>query len=198
MLQRLPDYQADAEALEAWHSREGKVYLQTNERYSSALYPFSGVFASISFAGIPEGAESYILNNQIVDENTAVPALQIPGTGSRDSGAVEMTEVDGVEYILLNGAAYVDSAAVPAISGAEESVCTVQGQESARWYQAGSAAGKTMTVEVPEGAMFAVYDANLQMAASSWVYGDTTVTLPEGGWIVFAAEDTARFHITME
>ena len=55
-----------------------------------------------------------------------------------------------------------------------------------------------MTVEVPEGAMFAVYDANLQMAASSWVYGDTAVTLPEGGWIVFAAEDTARFHITME
>ena len=198
VLQRLPDYQADAEALEAWHSREGKVYLQTNERYSSALYPFSGVFAAISFAGIPEGAESYILNNQIVDGNTAVPALQIPGTGSRDSGTVEFTTMDGVEYILLNGATYVDSAAVPAISAAEESVCTVQGQESARWYQAGDAAGRTMTVEVPEGAMFAVYDANLQMTASSWVYGDTSVTLPEGGWIVFAAGDTARFAITME
>ena len=48
------DYEAAsksfAEALEAWHSREGKVYLQTNERYSSALYPFSGVFAAISFS----------------------------------------------------------------------------------------------------------------------------------------------------
>ena len=29
-------------------------------------------------------------------------------------------------------------------------------------------------------------------------YGDTSVTLPEGGWIVFAAGDTARFAITME
>ena len=92
-----------------------------------------------------------------------------------------------------------DSAAVPAISAAESSICTVQGQENARWYQVGSAAGKTMTAEVPENAMFTVYDANLQMVASSWIYGDTSVTLPdEGGWIVFAAGDTARFAITME
>ena len=54
-----------------------------------------------------------------------------------------------------------------------------------------------MTVEVPEDAMFTVYDANLQMVASSWIYGDTAVTLPEGGWIVFAAEDTAQFTITI-
>ena len=93
----------------------------------------------------------------------------------------------------------MDEAAVPAISGEAASICTVQGQESARWYQVGGTAGRTMTVEVPEGAMFAVYDANLQMVASSWIYGDTSVTLPdEGGWIVFAAGDTARFAITME
>ena len=132
-----------------------------------------------------------------MDANTAVPALQIPGTGSRDSGTVEFIERDGVEHILLNGALYMDSAAVPAISAAESSICTVQGQENARWYQVGSADGKTMTAEVPENAMFTVYDANLQMVASSWIYGDTTVTLPEGGWIVFAAGDTARFAVAM-
>ena len=197
VLERLPDYEADPEALAAWQARDGKFYLQVNERYSSALYPFSSVFAGLSFQGLPEGAEGYLLNNQIVDANTAVPALQIPGTGSRDSGTVEFTTIDGVEYILLNGAIYMDSAAAPAISAAESSVCTVQGQESARWYQVGSAAGRTMTVEVPEDAMFTVYDANLQMVASSWIYGDTAVTLPEGGWIVFAAEDTAQFTITM-
>ena len=198
VLERLPDYEAAPEALEAWHSRDGKFYLQVNERYSSVLYPYSGVFAAMSFQGMPEGAEGYLLTNQIVDANTAVPVLQIPGTGSRDSGTVEITDIGGVEYILLNGGLYMDSAAAPAISGAERSYCTVQGQENARWYQVGNAAGKTMAVEVPEDAMFAVYDANFQLAASSWVYGDTAVTLPEGGWIVFAAEDTAQFHITME
>ena len=197
VLERLPDYEADPAALDAWQARDGKFYVQVNERYSSALYPFSSVFAGLSFQGLPEGAEGYLLNNQIVDANTAVPALQIPGTGSRDSGTVEFTEVDGVEYILLNGAIYMDSAAVPAISGADASYCTVQGQDAARWYQVGAAAGKTMSVTVPEDAMFAVYDASLQMVASSWIYGDTTVTLPEGGWIVFAAGDTARFAITM-
>lgn len=197
VLERLPDYVADQEALTAWHAREGKIYLQTNERYTSALYPFSGVFAGISFQGMPKGAEAYMLTNQITDGDTAVPVLQIPGTGSRDSGSVYIRDVDGVEYIDLNGALYMDAAAAPAISAAGSSYCTVQSQDAARWYQVGAAAGKTMSVAVPDGGAFAVYDANLQLAASSWTYGDTSVTLSEGGWVVFAAETTARFDIAM-
>ena len=61
----------------------------------------------------------------------------------------------------------------------------------------GAAAGKVMTVEVPEGGAFAVYDASFQLVASSWAYGDTTALLPEGGYIVFAAGAPCRFDITL-
>ena len=57
------------------------------------------------------------------------------------------------------------------------------------------AAGKTMTVQLPEDAGFWVYDANGQVTASS-VLGDTgAVTLPEGGLVVFAGDPGARFHL---
>lgn len=197
VMERLPDYEAPQEALAAWHAREGKIYLQTNEPYTSALYPLSGVFAAISFQGMPEGAESYMLTNQIVDGNTAVPVLQIPGVGSRDSGTVYIREVDGVEYIELNGGLYMDAAAAPAVYPGALSYCTIQPDGGARWHTAGEAAGKTMTVTVPENGGFCVYNADMTLAASSWIYGDTTVTLPEGGLIVFAGDPGARFTIAL-
>mgnify|MGYP006963146388 FL=1 len=40
-----------------------------------------------------------------------------------------------------------------------------------------------------------MYDAALGLQASSWLYGDTTVVLPENGWIVFSGEEGAQFHI---
>ena len=197
VMERLPDYEAPQEALDAWHAREGKIYLQTNEPYTSALYPLSGVFAAISFQGMPEGAESYMLTNQIVDGNTAVPVLQIPGVGSRDSGTVSIRDVDGVEYIELNGGLYMDAAAAPAVYPGALSYCTIQPDGGARWHTAGEAAGKTMTVTVPENGGFCVYNADMTLAASSWIYGDTTVTLPEGGLIVFAGDPSARFTIAL-
>lgn len=193
VLERLPDYEAPAEALAAWQAREGKIYLQTNERYSSALYAFSGVFGAVSLQGMPEG---YLLTNQITDVNTAVPVVQIPGTGSRDSGYINVVNVDGVEYLEINGGMYRDASAVDEISAANASYCTVD-PDNARWYRVGDAAGKTMTVQVPTDGSFAVYDANMQIVASSWVFGDTNVTLPADGWVVFAAGSTQRFDITM-
>ena len=197
VLEQLPDYQASEEALAAWYAREGKVYFLVNEPYTSALYPLSGVFAAISFQGIPEGAESYMLTNQIVDGNTAVPVLQIPGVGSRDSGTVSMVEQYGVEYISLNGGLYMDVTAVPAVYAGPLSYCLIHEDGAARWFSAGEAAGKTMTVTVPENGGFCVYNADMTLAASSWIYGDTTVTLPEGGWMVFAGDVGSQFTIAL-
>ena len=197
VLEKLPDYQASEEALAAWYAREGKVYFLVNEPYTSALYPLSGVFAAISFQGIPEGAESYMLTNQIVDGNTAVPVLQIPGVGSRDSGTVSMVEQNGVEYISLNGGLYMDVTAVPAVYAGPLSYCLIHEDGAARWFATGEAAGKTMTVTVPENGGFCVYNADMTLAASSWIYGDTTVTLPEGGWMVFAGDVGSRFTIAL-
>lgn len=197
VLEKLPDYQASEEALAAWYAREGKVYFLVNEPYTSALYPLSGVFAAISFQGIPEGAESYLLTNQIVDGNTTVPVLQIPGVGSRDSSTVSMVEQNGVEYISLNGGLYMDVTAVPAVYAGPLSYCLIHEDGAARWFSAGEAAGKTMTVTVPENGGFCVYNADMTLAASSWIYGDTTVTLPEGGWMVFAGDVGSQFTIAL-
>ncbi len=194
-LERLPDYTADEETLSAWENREGKIYLLVNEHYTSALYPFSSVFAGIlSTEGMPE---SYLSINQLTDAYTASPVLQIPGTGSRDAGVIHMVEQDGVEYIELAGSLYRDAATVESSYPGERSYCTVSSADSARWYTVGAAAGKVMTVEVPEGGAFAVYDASFQLVASSWAYGDTTALLPEGGYIVFAAGAPCRFDITL-
>ena len=76
--------------------------------------------------------------------------------------------------------------------------CTIQPGESAHWYWTGDAAGKTMTVQVPEKGGFYVYDAAMQLVASSWLYGDTSVVLPQDGAVVFAGDVGQAFHITLK
>ena len=73
-----------------------------------------------------------------------------------------------------------------------------QVDEVLRVLQVGDAAGKTMTVQVPENSGFWVYDGNGQVTASSVLWGDTTVTLPEDGTIVFAGDPGARFHLRFQ
>lgn len=194
VLQRLPEAETAPEVLAAWRAREGKVYLNLTERYTSVMYPAGGVFASVSLEGSPEG---YMMGSRLVDANTAVSCTQIPGTGSRDSGAAVVTVIDGVEYLEINGSLYRDAAAVPAGSAAERSVCTIQDDGYARWYSVGDCAGRTITVTVPEGAGFCVYDSNRLLTASSHVYGDTAVALPEGGYVVYTGAPGARFEITL-
>ena len=194
-MEKLPQPVADEAAIAAWEAREGKIYAQVNEVYTSALYPFGAVFGAVSLAGSPAG---YLSINRLEDENTAAPVLQIPGVGSRDAGVIEMiTDEDGVEYMTLNGSIYQDTGSfVPIYSGAR-SICTIQSSGYARWYDVGEAAGKTMTVTVPEGGGFCVYDGSLQTVAASWAYGTTTVELPEEGMIVFAGEIGTVFRIAM-
>ena len=138
-----------------------------------------------------------MMSSRLIDENTAASDIQIPGTGSRDSGTASAMVIDGVEYLEINGTIYQDAAALPTASAAESSLCTIQPEGYARWYSIGSCAGQTMTVTVPEDAGFCVYDTNMLMTASSYAYGDTTVTLPEGGYLVYAGAPGARFEITM-
>ena len=67
----------------------------------------------------------------------------------------------------------------------------------ARWYTVSdSAAGKTMTVQLPKDAGFWVYDAAGQVTASSVLWNDTSVVLPEDGVLVFAGDPGARFHLS--
>ena len=109
-----------------------------------------------------------------------------------------MTEQDGVEYLSLMGALYVDGTTIETLYGGASSWSTIQADGYARWYQIGAdAAGKTLTVQVPEHGGFAVYDANGANVAASWAWGDTSAVLPAGGWVVFAGDPGMRFHLAL-
>ena len=193
--ERLPASGADGDTLAAWQAREGRIYVLLNETYTSAFYPFSAVFAGVSLMGSPQG---YLSVNRLADENTAVPVLQIPGTGSRDSAAIVMTEAEGVEYLTCNGSIYRETSTLERIYPGRDSICTIQPDGYSRWYAVGDAAGNTMTVDIPADSGFCVYDAGLQLVAASHAWGDTRAVLPEGGYVVFTGDVGARFQITMD
>ena len=72
---------------------------------------------------------------------------------------------------------------------------TIQSNGYARWCRTWSSSEKTMAIEVPENAGFWVYDKDLQLVASSVLWGDTTVTLPEDGYVAFMGEPGAQFRL---
>ena len=167
-----------------------------NEPYNSQTFL---ALADTASTETPEAVPGYIGASRIVDETTARSEIQVPGVGSRDGVDYQLEDRDGVLWINAKGSLYMDAAGAPELfTGSGASYSTVQDDGYARWYQVGAAAGQTMTVQVPEDAGFWVYSADGQLAASSVVWDDTSVTLPEGGLIVFAGDPGARFHLRFQ
>lgn len=135
---------------------------------------------------------------RIVDAATALFEIQLPGVGGRDGLDYHVEDRDGVTWIIARGSAYMDASAVPELfTGSGTAYTTVQEDGYARWYTVSDgAAGKTMTVQLPEDAGFWVYDAAGQVTASSVLWNDTSVVLPEDGVLVFAGDPGARFHLS--
>ena len=193
---KLAENPIDPKLQAAWDKIQTMSILPMDEPYNSQAYL---ALADAAAAEIPETIPGYIGPDRIVDETTAEFAIQLPGSGGRDGMDFHLEERDGVTWIESRGSWYQDAAAAPAIfTGSGTAYTTVQPDGYARWYQVGDAAGKTMTVQVPENSGFWVYDGNGQVTASSVLWGDTTVTLPEDGTIVFAGDPGARFHLRFQ
>ena len=192
--QKLEENQVSDEVLAAWEARSQKLYLLLDEAWSAQSW-LSAMPATT--AAIPEETPGYIVSNRIVDADTALCEVQIPGTGGRDSADVVFGQENGLEVIYIKDYRYIESAYAEVISPWRTSYCTIQSSGDARWYQAGSAAGKTMSVTLEGDGSFTVYDATGVEVASS-LTGSSSVVLPENGWIVFAGDTGTRFHITMD
>ena len=192
---KLPDNPLTPEVQAAWDDILTMGVLPMDEPYNSQTY---AALADSAAGETPELVPGYMGSMRIVDAATALFEIQLPGVGGRDGLDYHVEDRDGVTWIIARGSAYMDASAVPELfTGSGTSYTTVQEDGYARWYTVSdSAAGKTMTVQLPEDAGFWVYDAAGQVTASSVLWNDTSVVLPEDGVLVFAGDPGARFHLS--
>lgn len=191
-LQKLPENTVTDEMQAAWDTRQGKAYVSVTDKASSQLY-----MSGLPMLGIGT-VDGYLLSNPLTDENRADVAIQIPMMGGRDTSPFVFETIGGVEYVHYTDGLYMDISAVPDIFTGARSHLTIQPTGYNRWYNLPeSLDGKTMTIQMPEGTGFVVFDAAGQTVNQSAVTGDTQVTLPGGGAIVFCGKAGDRFNLTI-
>ena len=194
LLVKMPENPISAKTQAAWDALASTSAVPLGEKYSSQLYlalSDAAASAAVTSALTPdtEYVPGYIGGERIVSPTELTYDLPI----GRDAGSVT---VDG-DLLWVNGAPYQTEGSLKNISTKNGgSYATIQSTGYARWFKVGgSDAGKTMTVAVPENAGFYVYDGTGKVTASSYLWGDTSVRLPEGGLIVFSGDSGARFEL---
>ncbi len=198
---KLPENQVDPALQEAWASIMGGAVLPMNERYSSQVYASLGALLQVEPGEAVQSAPGYIGALRIEDETHLRYAVQVPGNAGRDGSDMEIRrdEKGALWFYQSNGGVYMDMSAAPTLSTGKDNAvsCTIQPNGYARWYKVGAnAAGKTMTVEMPEDAGFWVYDAKGTITASSVLWDDASGKLEEGGFVAFAGDPGAKFQLT--
>lgn len=190
---KLPENAVPAEVQAFWDEALTMSVLPMNEKYSSQIYV---AMADTAETEAPEIIPGYVGSARIVDAGNARYEVQLPGVGGRDGRDLAVFERDGATWMTSGNSLYMEASGAPELyTGSGWSYSTVQENGYARWYHVGAAAGRTMRVQVPENGGFWVYDGSGQVTASSVLWDDTTVCLPEGGLVVFAADPGARFHL---
>ncbi|MDF2484901.1 MAG: serine hydrolase [Herbinix sp.] len=179
----------------AWDKREGKLYLMLNEKYDSVYYPLSAGMTRIELA---EGLEGYCSGAKITDENTAKMLIQIPGVLGRDLMDFIFNTKSKIEYMNAAGGLYINEDAVKAMSTKNFNI-TIGNDGYAKWYKIGSKSeGKKLKVTLPKNASFTVYDEKLTCTYYSLTADQTSLTLPKGGYIVFAGDKGAKVTVSYQ
>lgn len=192
LAQKLDENNVSPEIQAVWDARSGMGYLPVTEKYTSQIYM---LISQLVVQQAPRLVPGYLGVARIVDTDTAEYAVQVPNMGGRDGQDIHAYEENGAEYLNQGAMTFVETSAVKEIYAGAGAYSTIQADGYARWYTVGAAAGRTMTVTVPEHGGFYVYGADGSIAASSVMYGDTAVVLPQDGLIVFAGDPGARFHL---
>ncbi|MDO4271117.1 MAG: serine hydrolase domain-containing protein [Eubacteriales bacterium] len=191
-LQKLPDNPVSDETRTAWDAREQKAYVSVTDKHTSQSF-MSGMPA----LGIGT-VDGYLSSNALTDGTRADVVVQIPISGGRDTTPFWVETIDGVEYMHYTDGLYQDAASVPNIHTGPRSHLTIQPSGYNRWYNLpASLDGKTMNVRLPAGAGFVVFGADGRTVNQSAVTGDTQVTLPGDGAIVFCGRSGDRFDLTI-
>ncbi len=203
---KLPEHTISSELQQHWEKLMSKTaVLPMNERYSAQTYLSLGaVFAAeAALEGKAEFAPGYVGALQIVDKDHARYVPQVPGNAGRDGYDLEFRRDEQGNLWLhqSNSMLSMDMSAVPTLAAGEDNraVCTIQPDGYACWYHIdGTAAGKKLTVQLPENAGFWLYDSKGTVTASSVLWNDSFAELPEDGLIVFAGDPGAEFRLTFQ
>ncbi|NKI20207.1 beta-lactamase family protein [Paenibacillus dendritiformis] len=194
--EKLTDHPLPKKTADAWAKRDGKAYYLVNEKYTSIIYllmqPTLRIDRAVDLPG-------YLGDKKITGPNTAVTQLHIPTVGGRDTAEFRFFKQDGAEYMEAAGSLYVSEAKVKPLYAGKESKVTLQANGHAKWLTVPkAAAGKTMTVALPAKGAFAVYDEQGLCVSFTVVSGNSEVTLPEHGTIVFAGAPGSEFGIALK
>lgn len=179
-----------------WNQRDGRNYYVLNEKYTSQVYLLSMPKASIDLI---EGLPGYVYPYAVImDSHVARPQLMIPGMASRDLSDLSFYTEDGVEYLEAGASLLLSEDHLETLYTAGDAICTIQDDGYARWYRVDPEdAGKTILVDVPGRAAFAVYDGG-EYVNFSLVSGSHRAVLTAESMVVFAGEVGSRFHIRYE
>jgi len=182
-------------ARKAWENRSGKSYYALDEKISSIFYLAPAILTKNIAVDMEYG---YAAGTRIVDENRSVNAAEIPIMNGRDAFDLNFYQEGNAEYLTIDGFTYISEDAVKPIYGGKASIATIPSNGRAVWYKIGAqSAGKTMTVDIPEGGGFGVYDAMGMPVHYSIASKDQSVLLPEGGMIVFGGNAGAVFKMNL-
>lgn len=190
--QRLDDNPVSESVTAAWKAREGKKYYVINEKYSSQIY-LSELSRSLGSDNLKDG---YLYNFTMVDENTLEQRLEIPMTNGRDLTDIKMYRKNGIEYMKINSSIAISEDAIKNLSSKNSFKVTIGEEGYANWFKIPTSYGnKKIKVTIPEKSGYAVYDKEGGLVFLSTISSNKTITLPEGGTVVFAGNAGSTFTV---
>lgn len=189
--QRLPENKVSSDVQKSWDDRNNQKYYLYSEKYSSTSYMAEPY---IEIKTIPD-AMGYVNSLQIKDSTHAESILQMPG--GRDQSDYELRQENGAEFLSMTAHCidYISEDAIPELTADLRSVPLHTKQAS--WYRISDSMKKTtVTLDIPAHAAVYIYDKYDGLTYSSYMkdYGNS-VTLPEGGKIVFLGENGSSISI---
>ena len=197
-MQKIEPNIVDDAVQQAWIARNGTKYYMVNEIPTSPGYASTDycVFTITTSEGLPGYAGTF----RILGASTAIHDVQVPVLMGRDSADLEISVIDGKEHLSAAGFVYLSERGMEELQAGENVTYAIQADGYARWFTIGEQdAGRVMTVVLPKGGSFAVYDAEDLCVHFSVMKGNQPVQLPKGGKVVFAGESPGdQFVITVK
>lgn len=190
--QKLEGEPLSAELAGIWEARAGRYFI-LDDAPASQLY--MGMLFNFNLEVNPE--YGYAMGCRIIDENVAVNHLDTPMFHvACNFSDLEFFTQDGMEYLKAEGYTLIGYHNLTDLQS-EEADHIISDDGYARWYKIpDSMAGWQITVRLPEGSSFAVYDKDHNGAFFSMASDTDSTVLPEGGTIAFIGAAGDEFGVT--